>query len=261
MLFDKVYKHSGDLGDIIYSLPVLKTYGKGILAIDDIKNLKSWIEPKGIQINLKKTDGTPSGICKNKFNFIKPLLEKQKYIKEVVRCFKNFKFAINLDFFRLDKDSKFIYEKYINIFDVPLQQYEEAWIDADKKKIADVVFSRSNRYKNYDFPWHSIVKKYKKESVFVGLEEEYDSFIRTFGFVDYYKVKNAWDLACVINGSDLFVGNQSLAYSINEGLKHKSIQETSPKLPDCIFVRENASFFLQKNIVKFQYLDKKSICV
>ena len=88
MLFDKTYKHSGDLGDIIYSLPVLKTYGKGILVIDDIKNLKSWIEPKGIQINLKKPDGTSSGICENKFNFIKPLLEKQKYVKEDMQIFK-----------------------------------------------------------------------------------------------------------------------------------------------------------------------------
>lgn len=255
MLFSKTYKHSGDLGDIVYSLPVIKTYGCGKLLIaDSIMPLKQSLKKWQIYINSTKMDKTESGISDDKYYFIKPLLEKQHYIKSVNRCGESLPINIDLDGFRLDNKSLFIYEKYINTFDVPLKQYEMSWLEAESKEIEQIVISRTNRYKNYNFPWNSIVKKYKKKCIFLGLPDEYDSFIKLYGFVPYYEVKDAYEMACVIKGSKLFIGNQSVAYAIAEGLKHRTIQETYRKLPDCIFVRDNAKFFIGENFVRLQYL-------
>ena len=255
MLFAKTYKHSGDLGDIIYSLPVIKTYGSGKLLISDsIMPLKNSLKKHNIYINQNKTDNTFSGICDEKFEFIKPLLQKQPYITSVNRWHQNIHVSVDLDGFRLDKSSLFVYEKYINMFDVPLDKYETSWLDCDERKIEEIVISRTNRYKNYNFPWHSFTRKYRNKCVFVGLQDEYDTFIKLFGYIPYYKVQDAYDMACVIKGSKLFIGNQSLAYAIAEGLKHRSIQETYQKLPDCVFIRDNAKFFLGQKFVTLKYL-------
>jgi hypothetical protein len=48
------------------------------------------------------------------------------------------------------------------------------------------------------------------------------------------------ELAEVIEGAELFIGNQSVANAIAEGLKKRMIQEVSHELPDCIFKRDNA---------------------
>jgi hypothetical protein len=44
----------------------------------------------------------------------------------------------------------------------------------------------------------------------------------------------------LIAGSELFIGNQSCANAVAEGLKHPLIQETSTIHPDCIYVRPEA---------------------
>ena len=49
-------------------------------------------------------------------------------------------------------------------------------------------------------------------------------------------------MATAINSSDCFIGNQSSANCIADGLKHKSIQEVCLWQPDCIYKRDNATF-------------------
>ena len=153
MFSTKIYKHSGDLGDIIYSLPVIKTYGRGKLIIPNNLTPIHKLNKKritNILYNLK-TDGSFSGINVEKFKFIMPLLENQKYISSIIHInyqtsdlinlsYKNInkKYFINsckdfidLDLFRLESESDFIYERYRKKFDIPLCNYENPWIDVD----------------------------------------------------------------------------------------------------------------------------------
>jgi hypothetical protein len=58
--------------------------------------------------------------------------------------------------------------------------------------------------------------------------------------VEFASTTDLVDLASLIIGSELFIGNQSCAFAIAEGFKHPLILEVSPKQPDCIFVRENS---------------------
>ena len=50
----------------------------------------------------------------------------------------------------------------------------------------------------------------------------------------------------IIAGSKLFIGNQSAAYTVAEGLKHNLIQETSPRIPSSYFNRSNARYYLRR---------------
>lgn len=276
MFSTRIYKHSGDLGDIIYSLPVIKTYGRGKLIIPNNLTPIHKLNKKritNILYNLK-TDGSFSGINVEKFKFIMPLLENQKYISSIIHInyqtsdlinlsYKNInkKYFINscndfidLDLFRLESESDFIYERYRKKFDIPLCNYENPWIDVEPKKISEIIVSRTTRYNNKMFPWKNFVYNYKKNMIFVGLVSEYKLFVNRYGYIPFYKVKDAYEMASVIKGSELFIGNQSLAYSIAEGLKHRTIQETSNKIPDCVFVREKAKFFIGNKFVELQYL-------
>jgi hypothetical protein len=105
-----------------------------------------------------------------------------------------------------------------------------------------VVINRTARYRNSSFYWDEIVKHYSYRLVFVGLHHEWKEFCAHFGYVSFRPTANLLEVAQLIAGSDLFIGNQSCANACAEGLKHRSIQETSLIHPDCIFKRDNAQF-------------------
>jgi hypothetical protein len=102
-----------------------------------------------------------------------------------------------------------------------------------------VVVNRTQRYRNQYFPWAEIVAHYGKLISFVGLPHEHAIFVNDFGYVDFRPTKTLLEVAQLIAGSSLFIGNQSCAFAVAEGLKHPSIQETSLSIPDCIFKRPN----------------------
>ena len=98
-----------------------------------------------------------------------------------------------------------------------------------------IVINRTGRYRNDCFPWAKVVDHYKHLPLFVGLEHEWREFCGHFGYVDYLPTQNLMQVAQLIAGSELFIGNQSCANAIAEGLKHPRIQETSLVFPDCVF--------------------------
>lgn len=103
-----------------------------------------------------------------------------------------------------------------------------------------VVMNRTFRYQNPYFPWNEIVSHYRDRLVFVGLPYEHEEFQKSYGYVQYLPTENLLELAKVIAGCGLFIGNQSSANAVCEGLKHNVIQEVSLSIPDCIWKRPNA---------------------
>jgi hypothetical protein len=119
----------------------------------------------------------------------------------------------------------------------------DQWLHGIKKskETKDViVINRTGRYRNWTFPWMTVVRKYKHRLMFVGLEHEWKEFCGHFGYVEFRRTSNLLEVAELIAGSLLFIGNQSCANAIAEGLKHPMIQETDLEHPDCIFKRSNA---------------------
>lgn len=103
-----------------------------------------------------------------------------------------------------------------------------------------VIINRTGRYRNHYFPWTEIVHYYGDRLLFVGLPHEYRDFCGEFGLIERFKTENMLDVAELIHGSLLFIGNQSSPNAVAEGLKHPLIQETSLHIPDCIFPRSDA---------------------
>lgn len=105
-----------------------------------------------------------------------------------------------------------------------------------------IICARSGRYRNGSFPWREIVQHYGDLLLFIGLRHEYQDFCGEFGMVEYRQTQTALEIAQLIAGSELFIGNQSSPMAIAEGLKHRTIQETSTDPADCIYFRENAQW-------------------
>lgn len=113
------------------------------------------------------------------------------------------------------------------------------WVQPHPSAKGRVVINRTSRYRNKHFPWAEIVKFYGNRLLFVGLTHEHLEFCDSFGFVEFYPTKVLMEVAQLIAGSELFIGNQSVAFAMAEAMKHPAIQETSLYIPDCVFKRDN----------------------
>lgn len=217
---EKHFGHSGDFGDIVYVLPLIQSQGGGYL----------WLYNRPFTQNISK-----------RFDVIAPLLMAQPYIKAVaVSSGKDVEF--DLSTFRSSyKPHRTLLENQCDHalakYGLPKVEGDKPWLTAKKNPATkgQVVIARSPRYNTDDFPWKMIVEHYGDACVFIGLKEEYETFVEKFGKIDYLKTDTMLDVAEAIAGSDLFVGNQSSPYSVAEGLKHPRILEVSEKFPDCIY--------------------------
>lgn len=232
----RVY-HSGDLGDIIYSLLFARTLGRVVYIIGPSNKHRP------------RQDMTPA-----RFLWLVPLLARQPWIEAV---FWNPQpppvLTYNLNDFRdswfspayarrRDKQLWKTYQEHFRSAELP---QNEPWLVADPAPDSNhpIVIHRSARWRNENFPWPTIAKRYRGQMVFVGLQEEFADWTRRFGNVaEYRPVVDALDMANIIAGSRLFIGNQSLPMAIAMGLKKDLIQETCLDDPDCIFARDNAQF-------------------
>lgn len=241
--------HSGDLGDIIYSLPFLKSFSKKI------------------DLYITNTVSVREKFDLNKFESLKSLLSKVNYINSINYNINCEKIDYNLDLFRT-VESRFtqsvenykcflkmsLCEQYAFYFNKQINVCEK-WIDLKEKIIINskpIIISRTTRYQNHDFPWKKIHEVYKDMMIFVGTKKEHKQFINEIGNIDYYETNNLYNLAMIINGSLIFIGNQSCPYSIAEAMKKNTIQETSVNIPNCVFERNNALF----NTTSFNVIDE-----
>lgn len=115
-----------------------------------------------------------------------------------------------------------------------------AWLKVDEVKAMEpVILHRSFRYRNPSFPWQRIIDKYRSQCLLVGLPEERDDFVRLYGKVSFYQPKEYLELAQIIAGARLFIGNQSSPEAVCEGLKQNKILEVSPSPGVCDSCRFN----------------------
>jgi hypothetical protein len=211
------FLHERDLGDIILSLASVQAAGGGNYYIQN--------NPNAIRM-------------------LAPLIEHQPYIN---KCGKKLLYQI---------DKSFVDFRNGGLpYGVPLAELHARWIKQhtdlnkqwlfcpkDNKFKGRIIVNKTNRYANPLFPWKEIVNQLGESILFVGHDNEYDLFCRRFGKVERLIVKDYLELAIAINSSECFIGNQSSANCVAEGLKHRTIQEVCLWTPDCIYKRDNATF-------------------
>ena len=220
------FRHGGHMGDMIYGLPAIRAAGGGTLVMH--------AHPRG-KFNQQQCD------------LIRPLLVAQSYIDDVV--FDNRRDGFDLNGNRYGPSRQNIAERHLKIVGHPVSLKNQPWLIApEPKKVARVVFHRSPRYHNDKFPWKRVFEKYGKDAVMVGLPFEHEQFCREVGRVPYLPTKDYLELANVLAGCELFVGNQSSPYAVAEGMKINTIQEVCPRIANCIFDRSNAVYGWNESI-------------
>lgn len=239
------FKHSGDLGDIIFALPCLKQYGNSRLLLDttggESDPYVSWKNHTHTKFNRKG------------FHFLRPLLEAQDYIDSVAYWDPNLeKEDVNLNKFRR-------HIKYNNLTDshfVAIGQahhaprwHREKWLEVEPKPLPDgkdIVMARSCRYHSHFSYWEQIDDEIIDRSVFIALPEEFEYFLYTFpryrGRIELINTESVMDLAGYIQSCSLFIGNQGFPHAIAEAMKKDMINEVYRVYPSCINKRANVEY-------------------
>lgn len=248
-----IFRHSGTFGDLIYSLSVVKKMGSGTFAVH-LENIEKCVAQYGYRPD--EVDPMHMGRFRTiDFDLIQPLLSRQSYIDKVTVWTGDH--DVDLDRFRgvLFRGFEGNYvEAYHRTFGLPFspEVYNETWLEADAKTIAPVIINRTFRYRCPDGAgtWQGLLEQANiaQNGIFVGTQEEHEDFVKSTGFsVQYHAVQDFKELADVIAGADLFIGNQSAAYSIAIGLGKSSILETIKIKPlannECYFPRSNCQYF------------------
>jgi ADP-heptose:LPS heptosyltransferase len=240
------FYHSGDLGDVIFSLPTVRALGGGVLVLgpEMCTPVKARVPVNSIA-----------------FRNIAPLLAEQPYLRKVIysECMpEGIRYDLNewrLLYFHLRghpsvADSKNLCRAHLAAFGLDHSHEQLKWMHVDHPvAAAEVICNRNLRCPNPKFPWPKILATYKGKTAFVGTSKEYLQFCTEFGEIPYVKTVSLLDVARVIAGCRLFVGNQSCPYAIAEGLKVNAIQEVYPEYPCCQFERPNLVLGWDERIV------------
>jgi hypothetical protein len=251
-----LFLHSGHLGDIIYSLLSVKT-----LFASHGKSVDFYIE-KNVK-NEEFMKGHPTGgdfmISIKSYKFIEPLLLKQSYINSV-------KFVTRAEITDKFTDLSIIRNKHINTAaGSSTDWYSKAlgiscdlaikWISSPKSQSKyknALIVSRSLRYQNTSIDYRFLNKI--KNVYFIGLPEEYKSFISEFklAHIEYIYLKDALHAADIINSCKCFIGNQSFFFSIAEGLKVARALEVFEPAPNVIPLGRNTlSYLFTQQLISF----------
>lgn len=219
----------GDLGDICVSLSAVQHSGKLVTY---------YLRENGM------TKGRPN------INVIGPLLEAQPYIA-AVKYWTDEPIDWASEGFRpgwhdrLNNLSECHSKHAFDTGFLPtMPDSSKQWLFVEGPKHDRIVVNRSHRYNNQFFPWREIVAHYGSRIVFIGTSHEHQDFCASFGTVEYRQTGNLLDVARLIVGSPLFIGNQSSCMTIAEGLKHPRILEGALVIPDCVYAPDGKNQYV-----------------
>ena len=229
------FKHSGDMGDIIFSLPTIRALAGegGILYLD----------PKGGKEE-KLVQGTDRGdftrLDEKCIESLKLLLEMQPYIKEV-KVWKGEKVTYNLDEFRKHIKFNNLAVSHLEAFNLSHNHINSAWLEVDKPTELEKkkIIARSLRYHGNHIFWsHMKLKGEFDDACFVGFPLEHQAFESTFEIsVTRLDTPTLLDVARVVAGADIVFCNQNVVHAIAEGMKKRLFNEVFRLYPAAVFER------------------------
>lgn len=234
------FVHAGDLGDIIYSLPAIRARGGGIIKFSEHGYAR---EPM--------TD--------ERVGVIADLLFEQSYIKGIERHDDGYTDYDLRGFRALHKQHSNLAGDQANWIGVK-PDMTIPWLHVPKVGSTPIIIvNRTERYRNPDFPWQRFYAENWQAMRFVGLDSEHQEFEQEVGKVSRITTANLLDVAKLISGSLMFVGNQSVCFAIAEGLKHERIQETCLDAMDCMFADQKATHIMIASDMKMKPLPLQEV--
>jgi hypothetical protein len=228
------FYHRGASGDIIYSLPTLLSYNKKINYY-----LKRQVYVNFLYSLLMKQDFINSVNVRNSTKIIpSPYISLSGFCAIAEECKSKRLVECHLELFNRSYD-----------FSVP-------WLkNIEKNYVADIVINRSNKYHDIEeIDWRMVVP-FLDRCIFVGFDREWKLFVRKYQInIKFYKTKDALEVAQVINGSKLFIGNQSCCFAIAEAMKQPRVLERYSFFDNCRPSGKDGYIYLNKELIE-KYLD------
>lgn len=217
----KTFRHSGKVGDVIFSLPTIKAMGGGTLYLPEI----------GIQG------------CRLYSN-LKSFLTQQPYITDVVQipdCDERGSADVTVD---VDLDLHFTHpwrgktnmvQRYFDVFGIK-GDFKQPWVDMQTPEQDYTVVNITPRFRdNSRVNWKRIMQSITGQVFFVGTVEEYKSFTETVCAVPYIATDNVYQLAMIIAGAKAVYCNQSLVLALASAMAKKRFVEFKPGKTNCRF--------------------------
>lgn len=223
------FTHTADMGDIIACLPSIRAMGGGELIIG---------ERTGIHGGRESLRGA-------RYESLAPLLSAQPYIDRVSWSDTLLESKLDFSTFRAN------YRRGENLAQqqarhVGTEISETPWLVASpsERTKGRAVLARSKRYHNPQFPWDKVLLRHK-DPLFVGLPDEYQAFQTKWGRpIEHHMASSLLELAGIIYGCSVFIGNQSCPAWIAMGLGVPLIQESWAVDANSIIERSNAKYCL-----------------
>ncbi len=244
------FKHSGNLGDIIYALPAM-------YALAGEAKINLYLQTD----NLVQTDGKhPLGnvvLNDKSVALLVPLLLAQPQFNSLEIYHENQSIDYDLDLFKtmpLHFDKGHVSRWYFNVF-ATTYDLSKPWISVkpDVSMNNKVVIARSVRY-NAPSIDYSFLSSYNN-LILMGLPDEFELMKSKIPQLEYKKTSDFLSLASAIAGAKLFIGNQSFPYSLAEAIKVPRILESYYLSPNVIPEGANAYEFSFQP--QFEFLVKK----
>lgn len=115
-------------------------------------------------------------------------------------------------------------------------------IEPSEESKGRTLFARTLRYRNPLWNWRVVADNHPN-AMFIGFEDEWRDMCQLTGRqIPWRKTENLLEVAQLIKGSELFIGNQSVSYWISAGLGHPVIQESDRNNLNSVIRYSNARY-------------------
>jgi hypothetical protein len=220
-------KHSGGVGDIIYSIPTLLSLIRDHRIARVVYHLQ-------LDQHMQYSGPHPLGtllLSRDYVEKLRPLLLSQPYIQQV-EIYSGQKIDVDFDQFRripLNYSMYSIARWYFLLVIGASWDLSRPWLKVDPDyRFKDFVLIARNRRLQSPFITYNFLDKYADQIVFVGVPQEFDDFrTQCPSCTRFYEATDFLELARVIAGCRFVAGNQGFVYTLAEALKVPRLLETN----------------------------------
>jgi hypothetical protein len=266
------FKHSGNIGDIIYSLPCVKAmidhYNYGC---KDGIYVAQYLLQYGVGASYMPGVTHPCGnmrMTKEIAEMLSPLFEFQTWMvkPEIADHFggrdgsETRLYDIDLDEFRnlpITYDHGSTIDWYAWTFAFDKSKCDEQWLSVIDHggdfldlpiKHNKIVVGRTSRYRAQILYYDFLASR--DDLLFLGTLSEYNDFAQWIPQALYCPVENFLEAAKLIAGARMFVGNQSFFYALAEAIKVPRLLECCPYTPNVPQYGSNAFGAIHSNTMR-----------
>jgi len=201
-------------------------------------------------------------VCMNwqMFELLKPLLEAQEYIAGF-EVWRGQPVDFDMDLTRQNSQMPLpggsIHHWVSLIFPQLESDLSIPWIKTHISRGTPVdqlvIINRTERYNNPYLSFY-FLKEYEDRIRFVGVQQEYESFVNQWWLnIPYQPVNDFNELASIISSCKFFLGNQSMCWHIADAMKVPRILEVCSSYPNTFPTGANGHSFITQNALEYQF--------